>query len=164
MTLFDQYHILLYKITKTFKLILDSCCGSLPCVTEIRCKCHDCSQNLQKLPEPLHGVISQNFKHWSTAYPKLIKRSKIKVFFWAGKQSNNHIEVYKLRYCVTISCQQPGARDQLFLNKAWHRAAAIMLVETSALRLPNKPGGIAHEAFKEDSGLLQQVGCFTLCL
>lgn len=34
----------------------------------------------------------------------------------------------------------------------------MSLVEVSALRLPNMPGGIAHEAFKEDTGLLRQVG------
>ena len=37
----------------------------------------------------------------------------------------------------------------------------MSLVEVSALRLPNLPGGIAHEAFKEDSGLLKQV-CYGL--
>ena len=45
----------------------------------------------------------------------------------------------------------------MFLHQCWHRALAATLVEVSALRLPNMPGGIAHEAFKEDSGLLRQV-------
>ena len=34
---------------------------------------------------------------------------------------------------------------------------AVSLVEVSALRLPKMPGGISHEAFKEDTGLLKQV-------
>jgi len=51
---------------------------------------------------------------------------------------------------------QSGESDQLFLHQCWHRAMAVSLVEVSALRLPNLPGGIAHEAFK-DSGLLRQV-------
>lgn len=33
----------------------------------------------------------------------------------------------------------------------------MSLVEVSALRLPKMPGGISHEAFKEDTGLLKQV-------
>ena len=52
---------------------------------------------------------------------------------------------------------QPGESDQLFLHQCWHRALAASLVEVSALRLPNWPGGIGHEAFKENKGLLRQV-------
>lgn len=33
----------------------------------------------------------------------------------------------------------------------------MSLVEVSAVRLPYMPGGITHEAFKEDTGLLKQV-------
>lgn len=40
---------------------------------------------------------------------------------------------------------------------------AVSLVEVSALRLPSMPGGIAHEAFKEDTGLLKQV-CYGMSL
>ncbi|KAJ7394035.1 Ectopic P granules protein 5 [Desmophyllum pertusum] len=50
-----------------------------------------------------------------------------------------------------------GESDKLFLHQCWHRAMAVSLVEVSALRLPSMPGGIAHEAFKEDTGLLKQV-------
>ena len=57
---------------------------------------------------------------------------------------------------MCFTCQ-PGESDKLFLHQCWHRAVAVSLVEVSALRLPNMPGGIAHEAFKEDSGLLRQV-------
>lgn len=52
---------------------------------------------------------------------------------------------------------EPGESDRLFLHQCWHRALAASLVEVSALRLPNMPGGIAHEAFKEDTGLLKQM-------
>lgn len=34
---------------------------------------------------------------------------------------------------------------------------AASLVEVSALRLPNWPGGVAHEAFRENQGLLSQM-------
>ena len=33
----------------------------------------------------------------------------------------------------------------------------MSLVEVSAIHLPNMPGGITHESFKEDTGLLKQV-------
>nr|XP_058943375.1 ectopic P granules protein 5 homolog [Pocillopora verrucosa] len=52
---------------------------------------------------------------------------------------------------------ESGEGDKLFLHQCWHRAVAVSLVEVSALRLPKMPGGISHEAFKEDTGLLKQV-------
>ncbi|CAH3172967.1 unnamed protein product, partial [Porites evermanni] len=52
---------------------------------------------------------------------------------------------------------EPGESDQLFLHQCWHRAMAASLVEVSALRLPNWPGGVAHEAFRENQGLLSQM-------
>ena len=65
-------------------------------------------------------------------------------------------EVLTFHYGISFPCQ-PGESDKLFLHQCWHRALAVSLVEVSALRLPNMPGGIAHEAFKEDTGLLRQV-------
>lgn len=70
-------------------------------------------------------------------------------------QPQNFCHSINNTFCL-IPCQ-PGESDQLFLHQCWHRALAASLVEVSALRLPNLPGGIAHEAFKEDSGLLRQV-------
>ena len=63
-----------------------------------------------------------------------------------------------IKYCIVLYCivLQPGETDKLFLEKSWHRAAAILLVEVSAVKLPNSPGGVAHEAFKDDASLLQQ--------
>lgn len=66
----------------------------------------------------------------------------------------NRVNMSFNNMCFTC---QPGESDKLFLHQCWHRAVAVSLVEVSALRLPNMPGGIAHEAFKEDSGLLRQV-------
>ena len=47
--------------------------------------------------------------------------------------------------------------DILYLPQCVHRAVAILLVETCALRLSNRPGGIAVDVFKETPGILEQV-------
>ncbi|XP_048581759.1 ectopic P granules protein 5 homolog isoform X2 [Nematostella vectensis] len=54
-------------------------------------------------------------------------------------------------------CDESGESSQLFLDRSWHRAVSVMLVEVSALRLPLRPGGIAHENFAADASFLQQV-------
>ena len=47
--------------------------------------------------------------------------------------------------------------DVLFLPLCLHRAVAIIVVEICALRLPNRPGGIAMDVFKEEKSLFGQV-------
>ncbi|XP_046857276.1 ectopic P granules protein 5 homolog isoform X2 [Xenia sp. Carnegie-2017] len=46
--------------------------------------------------------------------------------------------------------------DVLFLPLCLHRAVAIIVVEICALRLPNRPGGIAMDVFKEEKSLFGQ--------
>jgi hypothetical protein len=57
---------------------------------------------------------------------------------------------------VLISLQTLDS-DILYLPRCVHRAMAILLVETCALRLSNRPGGIAVDVFKETPGILEQV-------
>ncbi|XP_028402357.1 ectopic P granules protein 5 homolog [Dendronephthya gigantea] len=63
------------------------------------------------------------------------------------------------RYLLTnINWQyQALDSDTLYLPQCIHRAIAILLVETCALRLSNRPGGIEVDVFKETPGILEQV-------
>lgn len=62
-----------------------------------------------------------------------------------------------LRYNLRLIMFQEFDGDVLFLPLCLHRAVAIIVVEICALRLPNRPGGIAMDVFKEEKSLFGQV-------
>ena len=65
---------------------------------------------------------------------------------------------YKLTesHIMLISLQALDS-DILCLPQCVHRTVAILLVETCALRLSSRPGGIPVDVFKETPGILEQV-------
>ena len=61
-----------------------------------------------------------------------------------------------MSYFMLISLQALDS-DILYLPQCVHRVVAILVVETCALRLSQRPGGIAVDVFKETPGILEQV-------